>query len=108
MSATYKLVSRKGTLLGTITIPDYEDQILRQQGGVQIAYMPCLATYTGISPSSPVVPEMVQVVTIHRSYCYEHHDAVEMYGVTLEEFEKMPGYSFAPSAAYLRSLIEGQ
>lgn len=108
MAATHKLVSAKGTLLGTITIPNREDQLLRERGGVQIAYMAGLSLLAmGYDPYASV-PETTQIVTIHRSDCSEYRDAVAMYGVTLEEFERMPGYSFAPSAAYLRSLIEGQ
>lgn len=37
---------------------------------------------------------------------YEYRDGVRLHGeVTLEELEKVPGWHFAPSAAYLRSLV---
>lgn len=38
---------------------------------------------------------------------HPHHiDGIRMHGVTLEEIERLEGFSFSPSAGYLRSLVE--
>ena len=36
---------------------------------------------------------------------WDHPGALILDGCSLEEFEQQPGCSFAPSAAYLRSLL---
>ena len=39
-------------------------------------------------------------------HAMDRFGAVELIGCSLEEFERVPGCSFAPGAAYLRSIIE--
>jgi hypothetical protein len=49
---------------------------------------------------------MVNQITIARAYHSEYRDAVCLTRGSIEEFEKLPGCSFSPSMAYLRSQAE--
>lgn len=109
-SPPLKLISFKGTLLGTITIP--EDKylfILSNNTWHTWSFHFQQGTIWGFCPQNSNGQEIsVSAWTLIESYFPEHRDAFMLHGVSVEEFEQQPGCSFAPSAAYLRSLIEGQ
>lgn len=109
--ATFKLESEKGTLLGTVTIPfDWADK-LRTRNGVCEFYLqtPLAPRYfesTSINGPLPLPDLMLKKGALFTSPRYYPAQTLFLYGVTLEEFETIPGCSFAPSAAYLRSIME--
>jgi len=101
-TTTRKLVSHKGTMLGVITFPAQWEDYLNMHDSVQFPIrQPLQTVYT------TNIPEFTNV--IGHIYRVPHEllkDAVALAGISLEEFEKQPGCSFSPSAAYLRSIIE--
>lgn len=108
IGATFKLESEKGTLLGTVTIPfDWADR-LRNRGGVCEFYLPSASPIMSWDklpdPTNPVFT--IKRGALFTSPKYYSPQTLHLYGVTLEEFETIPGCSFAPSAAYLRSIVE--
>lgn len=106
---THKLISAKGTLLGTITYPEYwEMERNSHRGSVRRAY--CLGLSFREMQADVAIPLMTPTVkqfVIERGHSFDYPDAVMLWGITPEEFEQMPGCSFAPGAGYLRSLVEG-
>jgi hypothetical protein len=101
VDVTRKLYSRKGTLLGTVTYPAHWDRTIQKHGGMSFHLTPELRFWALDDAHAPEV---------RTGFIAQHHRdraGVELGGVTLEEFEKSPGCSFSPSAAYLRSLMEG-
>ena len=104
MSSSFKLVSRKGTLLGTVSIPDGAAQYLHDRSHyfAKMSVLPRLRLPPYPSPEVSALVD-VQTVTFVRSHAYR--DAIEIHGISLEEFEKLPGCSFAPGAGYLRSIV---
>ena len=96
----YKLESSNGTLLGTITIPLNWAEKLRERGEVQFALSPT----TGFGGDADE-PMMLRTGLLAKSFG-NHPDALMLFGITLEEFERLPGCSFMPGAGYLRSVIE--
>lgn len=102
---TRKLVSRTGTLLGTITYPaDWEMSRRRYGGRIRLAaWAPLKLSFAEMSPDETVA---VRDFGISDAHDWHFPDAVMLWGMTPEEFEKQPGCSFSPSAAYLRSLAE--
>ena len=97
-----KLYDRRGTLLGLVVIPyDWDDYLRRQRGYRFVVTKPrSLRDYLE-TPSKPQEFRTADVVLSRHE-----NGAVELYGISLEEFETLPGCSFSPSAAYLRSIIE--
>lgn len=104
----YKLVSRRGTLLGTITFPaDWEDRLLHE-GVTRFAAQKWDDVVRYLPP--PGVSEEVPPIRIGALYLERigpNAGAVCLHGLTPEEFEALPGCTFAPGAGYLRSLMEG-
>lgn len=109
---TFKLVSRRETLLGTVTVPlHWASMLLRRDGWpeVRFNYFPDkrhgFLRDWGREPDTSVC---------HSIATLRYHDwtpfgrAVELWGITPEQFEELEGCSFAPSAAYIRSLLEGK
>lgn len=97
-----KLYSRKDTLLGTISYPAHWDLTLKKQRWVRFyAYDPKARWY---SPELSSETVHARVGVLERMYA--DHDGVYLHEISLEEFERIPGCSFSPSAAYLRSLME--
>lgn len=101
---TWKLVNnRDDTVLGTVTFPDHwEARLTSPTGWVRVAF-PLemdLSVYWK-KDFDMTVPQRSFV--IERSHRVK--GAVQLHGATPEEFEKIPGCSFAPGAAYLRSLL---
>lgn len=99
-----KLVSVKGTLLGTVTIPGHVATHLHRRGYAQF-YMPVpMPTVWDVVQNADFT---VRVGTLELLRYGDHPGAVCLHGLTLEEFEQIPGYAFAPGAGYLRSLLAG-
>ncbi len=101
----HKLVSRKGTLLGTVTMPRRVEIDLYERGGVRFYVMPPLR-YLMYSGEDAMLPATVRVGAIYWTYHGELGDVVMLDSISVEEWEKIPDHTFAPSAAYLRSLLE--
>lgn len=98
-----KLVSRKDTLLGHIDVPDHWQAQLEKVHHVSVLRRPRLFfTMT----EAELAPADIKTVTIAEAYWSQYRGAVFLAQGTLEEFEILPNCSFAPSAAYLRSVIE--
>jgi len=95
---TFKLQSYRGAILGTITVPERWAMFLHTRGSYEF----CIA----ITPRSIYddTESTLRQAVLATSEC--HPGAVELIGCSLEEFERVPGCSFAPGAAYLRSIIE--
>ena len=104
---TFKLASRKGTLLGTVTVPDDVAEYLNgERGQRDYASMAVLPRLPFLYPPQPEdVPGMLGVMTVTFRRSYYMRDAIEIHGISLEEFEKLPGCSFSPGAGYLRSVV---
>ena len=101
----YKLESQQGTILGTITIPYLWADYLRTSERVSF----CIGPIFLDECSSESGPYDTRVTLRHGLLVQSrgsHPDALVLFGATLEEFERLPGCSFAPGAAYLRSIIE--
>ena len=95
---TFKLQSYRGAVLGTITVPERWAKFLHTRGSYEF----CIAiTLRSIHDDTEATLRQAVLTT---SECYP--GAVELIGCSLEEFERVPGCSFAPGAAYLRSIIE--
>ena len=99
---TYKLASHKGTLLGTITVPDQVARYLDERGFAQMALPDQLLFYDWEKRGAPDTLSL-RHATFQTSYLVR--DAITLDGISLEEFEKIPNCSFAPGAAYLRSVV---
>jgi hypothetical protein len=99
-----KLVSRKGTLLGTVTFPSHWGELIERQGGVRFALRKPLRISDMLAEAS--VETLMQTGALYQAHDYNHRDALILDGVMLEEFEAMPDCSFSPSAAYLRSITQ--
>jgi hypothetical protein len=98
---TLKLASPKGTLLGSVTFPAFWLSYLNVSGVVEFSTVGDLGT---VFRDHGVVGQVVLARgVLERS---QHvPDAVVLSGMSLEEFERLPGCSFAPGAAYLRSVV---
>ena len=93
ITTSCKLESAKGTILGTITIPWHWAEVIRLKGEFSF-FLPHGKEHFPVRCAQLVESSGL------------HPDALELIGCTLEEFERVPGCSFAPGAAYLRSIIE--
>lgn len=107
--AQLKLISSKGTYLGVLTVPNtIADMMSRNTIAQAPMYDPVMMRASWAKIAAAELPAIdIRTVTFQRDYSTP--DGVRMYGMTPEEIETWPGYSFAPSAAYLRSLVtEGE
>jgi hypothetical protein len=98
-TTSFKLESADGTVLGTITIPWHWAELICINGVVTFFIAPPMSE-AGDGDAEVTVRQAVLVKA------WRNPDALKLFGATLEEFERLPGCSFAPSAAYLRSIIE--
>ena len=98
----FKLASPKGTILGTITIPCHVAEMFEKEYQVHVYMPPRRPTYYQQWKNDTPIEITTMVLT--RSHAVP--GALELWGTSIEEFEKLDGYSFSPSAAYLRSIIE--
>ena len=97
----YKLYSRAGVVLGVIGIHPHWHELLRKNGGLEFAMSPGLPSFSDFRLSDAVTLRYGRL-----SHSYEDRGGLYLDGISLEEFERIPGCSFAPSAAYLRSVLE--
>jgi hypothetical protein len=116
MSNPYKLLSPKRTLLGVVTFPDrFEDVLMRQCRERGYAYL----RFKAVSPEERsrlmlYIPDQGETISykigcIRMFYDHGFDDrCVELDGITVKEFEQLPGCTFAPSMAYLETLIGGE
>jgi len=105
-TVTRKLVSRKGGPLGTITYPaewEAERRLPQRRGFLRVVMWQPVGL-ADLEASSVEVE--IDTFVIHDAFHPEHPGAVMLEGVSLEAFERQPHCSFAPGAAYLRSLVE--
>ena len=98
-----KLISDAGTLLGTITFPEGISDILAANECAVFAIMEPV-------PVSPLdAPVSLHATLSHVRLCWARNwpvrDGLHLDGISIERFEQIPGCSFAPGAAYLRSLF---
>ncbi len=106
-----KWVSLKDTLLGTFTMP-YErtHALLTQPRWQELRFMVlnlrCAFSSLNYSDDMSHLTATHKTVTIRPAGGLEHRDGYNIFGITPEEWEKIPGHTFAPSAGYIRSLLE--
>lgn len=104
--ASRKLYSPTGTYLGVVTYPDHLERYLREHGNAQ---------FHGDKP--PSADELIAMLTSRApvaaterkigrlAFRHDYEGGVTLHGVSIEEFEELPGFAFAPSMTYIRSLI---
>lgn len=100
-SVTRKLVSPRGTLLGTITYPEWGERQLQQRGVWQFPFMIETPVRWYDPSQDPGIGGMVYYCCLEKA-----QGGVMLSGCSLEQFETIHGCSFAPGAAYLRSLLK--
>jgi hypothetical protein len=108
MDATVKLISDKGTILGTIWIPMGWLAKVRQQGGIRLRYE-SREEYEGryrFDATAPYHAISARTFAIVADYGRYRATGVRLQGITPEELETLPECSFAPGAAYMRSLLK--
>lgn len=89
-------------LLGTVAYPAEWDPILRSQRSVRFMAEPLRIRALDFFESPDESPTY-RFGTLYESYCEQ--GAVGLDGVSVEEFERLPGCSFSPSLAYIRNLL---
>jgi hypothetical protein len=109
-SPMLKLVSCRGTLLGAFTMPSARYQDMLQsfcevaQYSFSFADPARLRAWYGSGRSNGDWGAL-RICIISPSKFPEYPDAFEIYGVSLEDFEAIPGITFAPGAGYLRTMF---
>ena len=104
----FKLVSSRGTLLGHVTIPEALVKLFdRGAFSTSFPYTPpeerSMSHLLRSDPSVFVVQRVGHLrLEPGRGF---GRDCVSLHGITLEEFETIPGCSYSVGAAYMRSLI---
>lgn len=99
-----KLISPKDTLLGHIDVPEHFAQSYERRDAISFAIAPRpsigeLLT-TGVAHTVNI-----KSITLVKASWSQYPDAVYLCEGTIEDFERLPGCSFSPSIAYLRSQI---
>ena len=112
---TFKLISRKETLIGTVTVPLHWAYMLVGRDRPDTAWPAVEFTYLPEEARSPwfYLRDGAEAITYQRcALVYRRWTkfgpAVELRGITPEQFETIEGCTFAPSAAYIRSLLSGE
>ena len=96
-----KLFSDKDTLIGLISFPSTWGYYLRENGSVTFPVSPRL------EPVGFGLADSVPLIEIRHGALYQNgYGGVILCGISIEEFETLPGCSFSPSMAYLRSIVE--
>lgn len=103
-----KLVSYShDTLLGHIDVPDHWREWLEKgHDAVSTAIMPKLRYSPEAAADYAIAMPNIKKITIVKAYHSEYRDAVYLYEGSIEELERLPGCSFTPSMAYLRSHMQ--
>jgi hypothetical protein len=101
----YKLKSPAGTLLGTIAIPAHWENNIRRYGRVEfeVREQVCFRDHASVGASGCRSLTIRHVMLTQSNGNYP--DALVLCGLSLEEFETLPGCIFMPGAAYLRSVV---
>lgn len=115
MSDRYKLLSPLGTLLGTITFPDFvEEHLLRrlkENGlGVMSFHAPTPEQRADFHVYGPEanVPDVTAVGTLKMRYVRRYGEpCVELIGITMSHFEQLPGCTVTLSVSYMETLLRG-
>lgn len=104
-----KLVSYShDTLLGHIDVPNHWQEWLDKGGACSTAMtanLPMKWLKEAIADEYQIAMPEIQTVTVARVYHSRYRDAVAIIKGSIEEFERLPGCSFSPSMAYLRSQL---
>lgn len=101
-SVIRKLYSRVGTILGSVTYPDFWDEAVQAVGNIRVRLRPPTpVTFTPAGDEPTYAPD--RTVIIRRHHRDPHGVCIE--GCTPEEFEAIEECTFQPGAGYLRSLI---
>lgn len=98
--ATRKLVSPQGDVLGMITYPD-DIEARRQHLGGRITIATTSKTWATFDPQASAESTITHWEIVD-AYGMKVSGAVMVRGISLEEFEKQHGFSFAAGAGYLR------
>ena len=98
-----KLVSIRDTLIGHIDVPDDIGDILVRRPRRTPIFPPLKVC----DPRELPALSDIMVVTLVPAHYSQYRDAVCLVEGTIEQLEALPGYSFTPSMAYLRSQMEG-
>lgn len=101
-SLTYKLESQNGTILGTVTIPLHWAEHIQNQGKAELFFSDPSSKYAQHHADGTVMIRQALIYPSDGNY----PDALRLVGASLEEFERIPGCSFMPGAAYLRSMVD--
>jgi hypothetical protein len=101
-SELVKLVSAKGEVLGTVTIPIDWLQEIRERWHYHFRFADFIKV-TSYPAFNAGPTGVIKMGVLHQSH--DIRGALELTGLTLEEFEQVPGCTFQPGAAYLKSLI---
>lgn len=97
----FKLISPRGTILGTLAVPDAIAAFLYKERHAATYRQPEMKVTFGTPADMSATTSKVD---FYRSY--QRADAIEFAGCSLEDLEKIPGFYFIPGAAYLKSLME--
>ena len=90
-----KLISDRGTVLGSLLIPNIFADKLLKDGMVEI----------GCREKIGDAPERVIWAVLRESATVA--GGVELTGMSIERFELMPSCAFFPGAAYIKSMMDG-
>lgn len=97
-----KLVSPKDTLIGHLDVPDHWDEWLKR-GGAATSFVNRPFRFAMDAQPSPVLD--IKKITVAQARWSQYRDAVWLAEGSIEELEELPGCSFTPSMAYLRSQL---
>src|SRR6185369_11993165 len=102
--ATRKLVSKDGTVIGTVAFPNHWLYWLSNRQAVRFMVpQPMIARYGDAGMAHCDLSVAAGMLCDWQTKIGEA--AVLLVNIDLETFETVPGCSFAPSAAYLRSIV---
>ncbi len=99
-----KLVSPKDTLIGHVDVPDHWREWFKRSGAASAELCNPLQ-YREAAKATPPFQTVIEHVTLVKAEWSQYEDAVYLLHGTVEQLEAIPGVSFAPSMAYLRSQL---
>jgi hypothetical protein len=102
-TAIFKLVSPLGTLLGLVYMPAFVAEEMKKY--------PALISPVPISDLDFVLKMRTEEIVKKFSpgkleYSHLFGGSVMLSNMSVEELEKIPGFSFCPGAGYMRSLMQ--
>ncbi len=107
-----KWLSPRDTLLGTFGMPGYTAAFLApdlaRHGWASLTLCLEPLVVSAYCFAELEAPSRYTRVTIRESNVrWWTGDGYVLHGITPEQWEQLPGFTFAPSAVYLRSFVEG-